>query len=235
MRTGFRAAIRYFILIIKISMTHIFTSHYTNTILTCVKIFIYIMLSLNGRTLSFEVRDFADRVAVVFDYNLATGRPAVINVISLFQFSSFDRKFGALWCEVFVDEDAVFDRASFVEVFETAPGTIHRVSTALAAEANNGGSWLCLAVDWAPESVSSFQVIACDWPSYVHFVDYNSYKFSSRFSPRISSPIPWMRRFGRLEYCCIESNSCSIVSTLFSRCTILSFLSDKCVERLANS
>ena len=36
-------------------------------------------------------------------------------------------------CEVFVNEDAVFCRASFIEVFESAPGTIHRVPTALAA------------------------------------------------------------------------------------------------------
>ena len=74
------------------------------------------------------------------------------------------------WCEVFVDEDAVLDRASFIKVFEPAPVTIYRVSIALAAEANNGGSRLCLAVDWAPESVASFQVITCDWRSYVHFV-----------------------------------------------------------------
>ena len=125
----------------------------------------------------FEARDFADRVAVVFDYNLATGRPAVINFVSLFQFSSFERKFRAPWCEVFVDEDAVFGMANLFEVFETAHGTIHRVSTALAVEANNGGSRLCLAVDWASESVASFQVIACDWRSYVHFVVYNFNKF----------------------------------------------------------
>ena len=37
------------------------------------------------------------------------------------------------WCEVFIDEDAVFCKASFIEVFESAPGTIHRVHTALAA------------------------------------------------------------------------------------------------------
>ena len=74
------------------------------------------------------------------------------------------------WCEVFFDVDAVLDRASFIEVFESAPVTISRVSTALAAEANNGGYLLCLAVDWAPESVASFQVITCDRRSYVHFV-----------------------------------------------------------------
>ena len=39
----------------------------------------------------FEARDFADRVAVVFDYNLATGRPAVIYFVSLFQCSGFER------------------------------------------------------------------------------------------------------------------------------------------------
>ena len=50
-----------------------------------------------------------------------------------------------------------------------------------------------------------------------------SIRFSSRFSPRISSPIPWMRRFGRLEYCCIESTSSSRVSTLFSSCIFCSF------------
>ena len=125
----------------------------------------------------FEACDFADRVAVVFDYNLATGRPAVINLFSLFQFSSFECKFGSSWSEVFVDQDAVFGRASFVEVFETAPGTIHIASTALAVEVNNNCSRLCLAVDWVSESVASFQVIVCDWRSYVHFVVYDFYKF----------------------------------------------------------
>ena len=37
------------------------------------------------------------------------------------------------WCEVFVNEDTVFCRASFIEVFESTPGTIHRVPTVLAA------------------------------------------------------------------------------------------------------
>ena len=35
----------------------------------------------------------------------------------------------------------------------------YTVSTTLAVEANNGGSRLYLAVDWASESVASFQVI----------------------------------------------------------------------------
>ena len=87
---------------------------------------------------------------IVLRLSLITILPLAVpqSLIGLFKFSSFERKFRTPWCEVFVDEDAVFGGASFVEVFETAPGTIHRVSTALAVEANNGGSRLCLAVDW---------------------------------------------------------------------------------------
>ena len=114
------------------------------------------------------------------------------------------------WCEVAVDEDAFFGRASFIEVFESVPGTIHTVSTALAVEANNGGYRLCLAVDWMCESVASFQVITYNWRSYEHFVVNDIYKFLLQVSPRISSPISWMRRFGRLEYRCITLDHVSI-------------------------
>ena len=40
--------------------------------------------------------------AVVFNYNLATGHPAVINFVGLFQFSGFECKFGVSWCEIFI-------------------------------------------------------------------------------------------------------------------------------------
>ena len=127
------------------------------------------------------------------------------------------------WCEVFVDEDAVFSRVSFIEVFESALGTTHRVSTALAAEANNIGYRLCLAVDWASESVASFQVITCDWWSCVQFVVYDIYTFLLQVFTAHIFTYPWMRRFGRLEYCCIESTSSSRVSTLFSSCIFCRF------------
>ena len=94
----------------------------------------------------FEARDFTDRVAVVFDYDLATGHPAVITFVGLFQFSSFECKFGAPWCEVFVDKDVVFGRASFVEVFDTAPGMIHSLYGAR-----------CRSEQWWFSALSEFQ------------------------------------------------------------------------------
>ena len=157
-----------------------------------------------------------------------------LNLFAFLSFRIFERKFGAPWCEVF-EEDAVFGRASFIEVFESAPCTIQIISTALTAETNNGDYRLCLAVDWAESAVSFHVIRAIGRVMCINFVLFTiSISFAFTFTPSKYSLIPWMLRFGRFEYCCIESSSSSRVSSLFSRRTILSFLSDNCAVKLAN-
>ena len=109
-----------------------------------------------------------------------------LNLLAFLSFRIFERKFGAPWCEVFV-EDAVFGRASFIEVFESAPSTIHVISTALAADTNNGDYRLCLAVYWASESVVSLHVIrAIGRVMCINFVLFTiSISFTFTFTPRI--------------------------------------------------
>ena len=114
----------------------------------------------------------------------------------------------------------MFGRASFIEIFETAPSKVHSLYSACYGSEQYWFSAL---------SGRRLGVRVC----ILLFT--KSISFSSRFSPRISSSIPWMQRFGRLDYCCIESSSSARVSTLFSRCTISTFLSDNCTVRLANS